>query len=409
MPKAKAIVIQTALSVLAISILACNLSLRTGSSTPSRPTESMDALETTPTIEILPTGITAPAVADWPATVDEILAECPTAAEIAEVDSKITFRFQADPTAGVDVCTAAAGSADLTREQKNAYNAILIMKHLSFDAPLPWTEKTLYDWFTDTISGIEYRSDITTHSCCGTPPVIRIRAELHTFYSDRWTAVGRLMALYVHEARHTYMAHQCEKGVDNRIAELGAYGVEARLYEWLAYHSDPAVLTMLAPGPTNDYREMARHYFHSMQFNMFCLDPTPAGLPPALAAPADPASPVWTERMIQAARSGIPVPGLLLPEADAAVPSKGAVFSWQAVDFPGGVTYGIEVDELFRFGKDWEYWTAHVDSSGLTGASYPMPLALDTANAKLGRWRVWAISPTAGPGPKSEWRYFKIA
>lgn len=339
---------------------------------------------------------------------DELLADCPTAEEIAGVDSRIDMQFDADPTAGVLVCSAAAGSADLTREQKNAYNAILIMKELTFDAPLLWTDQTLYDWFTTTISAIRYRSDIASHSCCGTPPTINIRAELHTFYSDRWTAVGRLMALYVHEARHTYMAHRCEKGVDRTIAELGAYGVEARLYEWLAYHGDPAFLTMLAPGPTIDYREAARHYFFSMQGNMFCLDPTPDALPPALAAPADPATPVWTERMVRAARTGIPIPGLLLPEADSTVPSKGAVFSWQAVDFPGGVTYGVEVDVLLRLGKDWEYWEAHTDSSGLTGTSYTMPLALDAANGKLGRWRVWAISPSNGAGPKSEWRYFRI-
>jgi len=409
MPKAKPGVFRPLLLMVAVLILACNLSLRGGSSTPPAPTETMDAPDPTPTTEIPPAGITAPAAANWPATIDEILADCPTAQEIAEVDSKIILSFPADPTAGVFVCSAAAGSADLTREQKNAYNAILIMKHLSFDEPLPWTDQPLYDWFTDTISGIEYRSDIASHFCCGTPPVISIRAELQTFYSDRWTAVGRLMALYVHEARHTYMAHQCKKGVDNTIAELGAYGVEARLYEWLAYHGDPAVITMLAPGPTADYREMARHYFYSMQGNMFCLDPAPTGLPPTLTAPADAATPVWTERMIRAARSGIPIPGLLLPEADAVVPSKGAVFSWQAVDFPGGVTYGIEVDELFHFGKDWEYWTAHVDSAGITGTSYPMPIPLDAANAKLGRWRVWAISPDAGPGPKSEWRYFTIS
>ena len=87
---------------------------------------------------------------------DEALADCPTAAEIAEVDSKINLSFEADPTAGRLVCTMAAGSADLTREQKNAYNAILIMKDLKFDAPLPWTDQPLYDWFTGTISGIRY-------------------------------------------------------------------------------------------------------------------------------------------------------------------------------------------------------------------------------------------------------------
>lgn len=389
------------------SALACNLTLPTGSTFAPQAASTAGGLET-PAIEILPTGTSTPPEANWPATVDEVLAECPAAQEIAEIDSKIDLSFEADPTAGKLVCTAAEGSADLTRAQKNAYNAVRIMKHLTFDAPLPWTDQSLYDWFTGTISAIRFRSDIASHFCCGTPPTINIRAELHAFHSDRWTAVGALMRLYIHEARHTYMAHRCETGTDRTIAELGAYGVEARLYEWLAYHSDPDFLTMLAPGPGNDYREAARHNYFSLLGTMFCLDPTPAGLPPALAAPADSATPVWTERMVQAARSGVPIPVLLGPAADAALAAQGAVFTWEGVEFPGGITYGIEVDALYRFGEDWEFWQARTDATGLAQPSYTMTLAFDPAFSKLGRWRVWAISPVSGAGPKSEWRYFKI-
>ena len=338
---------------------------------------------------------------------DDVLSQCPTAQEINEVNSKITMSFEADPTAGQFVCTAAAGSADLTREQKNAYNAILIMKHLAFDAPLPWTDQPLYDWFTGTIAAIRFRSDIAFHSCCGTPPTINIKAELHAFYSDRWTAVGKLTALYVHEARHTTMAHQCN-GRDHTIAEMGAYGVEALLDQWLAYHSDPDFLTTLDPSPTNDYREAARHNFYAIQKTSFCADPTPAGLPPALTSPAFAGTPVWTERMIQASQTGIPVPALVSPEADAAVPLKEAVFTWQSVDFSGGVKYGIEVDTLFQFGQDWKYWEARTDATGLAVPTYTVPLPFDGSYTKLGRWRVWAVSATAGEGPKSEWRYFQI-
>jgi hypothetical protein len=407
MPSRKAGV-RLAISLFLGSALACNLSLRGDSAAAPQPTASRGGLDLSPTSEPSRTAASTPLEANGPATVDEALADCPATAEIAEVDSKIKISFEADPTAGRLVCTAAAGSADLTREQKNAYNAVLIMKELKFDAPLPWTDKTLYDWFSETIKGIRYRSDIASHSCCGTPPTINIRAELHALYSDRWTAVGALMRLYVHEARHTFMAHRCETGTDRTIAELGAYGVEARLYEWLAYHSDPDFLTMLAPGPGNDYREDARHNFFSLLGKMFCLDPTPTGLPPALSAPADASLPVWTERMIQAARSGIPVPILLTPAADDAVASQGAVFTWQGVDFPGGVTYGIEIDALYAFGKEWTYWQARADDAGLAAPSYTVPLPFDATYSKLGRWRVWAISPSNGAGPKSEWRYFKI-
>lgn len=387
--------------------LACNLARQAGPSVTQQGAASGGLPEFTPTAEVHLTETATPIEVIWPPTVDEILADCPTAQEITEIDSKIKMSFEADPTAGVLVCTAAAGSADLTREQKNAYNAVRIMKHLTFDAPLPWTDQSLYDWFTGTIQGIRYRSDITSHSCCGTPPTINIKAELHAFYSDRWTAVGKLMTLYIHEARHTYMAHQCQWR-DNTIAELGAYGVEARLNEWLAYHIDPDFLAMLAPGPTNDYREAARHEFYALQTTNFCLDPTPNGPPPALAASASADTPAWTARMIQASQSGVPVPVLLSPAPDATVPSRGAVFTWESVEFPGGVTYGIEVDALFSFGKEWEYWQARTDSSGLAGTSYTIPISFDGSYHKMGRWRVWAISPTAGAGPKSEWQYFTI-
>jgi|GEM_PF-1594174 len=389
------------------SILACNLSLHTGSTAAPQATASAGEVVAAPSSEPSPEAASVPLEANGPATVDEILAECPAAAGIAEVDSKIRLSFEADPTAGEFVCTAASGSADLTRAQKNAYNAILIMKALKFDAPLPWTDQPLYDWFTGTISAIRFRSDIASHSCCGTPPTINIRAELHAFHSDRWTAVGALMRLYVHEARHTFMAHQCQWR-DNTLAELGAYGVEARLYEWLAYHSDPDFLTMLSPGPANDYREAARHSYFSLLGTMFCLDPTPTGPPPALAESPLKGTRVWTEKMIRAARSGVPIPVLLVPAADTAVAAQGAVFTWEGVDFPGGVTYGIEIDALYRFGEDWEFWQARLDAAGLARPEYTVPLAFDSTYGKLGRWRVWAISATDGAGPKSEWRYFKI-
>jgi hypothetical protein len=400
-------------------VFACNLSRQAGQypaagkgTEPTGDSSSHPTLRSTPeftaTVEASRTKTPIPVENIWPPTVDEVLAQCPTAQEIAEINSRIAMSFESDPTAGVLVCTAAAGSADFTREQKNAYNAILIMKHLAFDSPLPWTDQSLYDWFTGTIKGIRFRSDIVAHTCCGTPPTINIRTELHAYYSDRWTAVGSLMRLYVNEARHTYMAHRCETGMDRTIEELGAYGVEARLYQWLAYHSDPKFLTMLAPGPTIDYREAARQNYYALLQTGFCLDPTPTSLPPALVEHPSAKIPIWTEAMIQASLSGIPVPELLLPAADSSVPLQGAVFTWQSVDFPVGVTYGIEVDALFRFGKDWEYWQARTDAAGLTVPRYAMPISFDGTYSPMGRWRVWAISPTAGAGPKSEWQYFTI-
>jgi hypothetical protein len=248
--------------------MACNLSRPALQRTPS-PSDSFAPVAVSETPGIPPSdspsaaGTPTPVGEILPPTVDEILAECPAAQEIREVDARISLRFESDPTAGRFVCTAPAGSADLTRLQKNAYNAVPIMKRLTFDDPPPWTDQSLYDWFTGTITAIRFRSDIAFHSCCGTPLTINIKTGLQALYSDRWTAVGKLTALYIHEARHTYLAHSCE-GRDRTISEMGAYGVEAHLDQLLAYRVDPDFLAMLDPGPTNDYREAARFSFYTL-------------------------------------------------------------------------------------------------------------------------------------------------
>lgn len=76
-----------------------------------------------------------------------------------------------------------------------------------------------------------------------------------------------------------------------------------------------------------------------------------------------------------------------------------ATFTWNTVTFSGGVTYNIEIE------KNVGTWQAHASQSGLGGTSYAMP-AFPGDNQ--GRWRVWATSPTAGAGAKSDWRYFSF-
>ena len=392
-------------AVILVVVLACNLpsSLATPVRSPSGPSTATAPAAGSPSQR---PAATLPPIVDWQLTVDEVLAQCPAAVELDAIDAKIKMSFESDPTAGKLVCTAAAGSADLTRLQKNAYNAILIMKRLEFDAPLPWTDQPLYDWFVSTIRAIRFRSDIQSHSCCGTPPTINIKTELQALYSERWSAVGKLTAIYVHEARHTFKAHQCS-GRDNTIAEMGALGVELSLYRWLAYHSDPDFLTSLDPGPTDDYRQAARWNAYALEKSGFCAEPTPGSLPAPLTVSLWAKTPVATDRMAAASRSGVPVPVLLSPAGDVRVDPRGRTFTWGVVDYPGGVTYSIEIDSFFSFNKDWQFWEARTDERGLASPSYTLPLPFD-GYAVRGRWRVWATSPAAGDGPKSDWRYFEL-
>src|SRR5262245_27829648 len=59
-------------------------------------------------------------------TIDDVIGRCPTNAEMDAVDAFITLSFEGpDPSGPGFVCTAAAGSRDLTRLKRNLYNLML--------------------------------------------------------------------------------------------------------------------------------------------------------------------------------------------------------------------------------------------------------------------------------------------
>jgi hypothetical protein len=167
------------------------------------------------------------------------------------------------------------------------------MKYLSFDAPLSWTNKNLYDWFAGTITGIRFRSNITYSYCCDPANTIDVKVASNSYLmlTDRWidaSIAGGLMdtmVLFAHEARHNEgYSHTCSNGQDDKtIAEMGAWGVQFHLLEWLAQHSDRAFLT--APGgDPNLYRQTALNDSLMIQRTSFCNEPTATpGNPPTLA------------------------------------------------------------------------------------------------------------------------------
>ncbi len=77
-----------------------------------------------------------------------------------------------------------------------------------------------------------------------------------------------------------------------------------------------------------------------------------------------------------------------------------ATFSWGTVSFPGGVTYGIEIQM-----NNSVAWTTHITQTGISATSFTMP---DFVGDNPGRWRIWATSPSAGDSPKSTWRTFSF-
>lgn len=227
-------------------------------------------------------------------TVDDVLAGCPSAADISVIDADITFQFDADPTAGEFVCTSAEGSADLTQLQERAYQALIIMRRLSFSEPLPWTDLPLYDWFVSTIDGIRFRDDITNSFCCEPDGYINVQtSNLAALETKQWispysgTGLNGLMILYVHEARHNEVGgHTCGEK-DNTIEEMNAWGVQYYLNEWLAWHTtNPRFFyadDILGNGWYSYNLETAYYNAIDIANTRFCNEePIAAGTPPAL-------------------------------------------------------------------------------------------------------------------------------
>ena len=228
-----------------------------------------------------------------PGTIDWDLARCPNAAEIASVDADVPMTWLADPTAGTLVCTAAAGSADLTRFQERTYQAILSMKRIHFDAPLPWTDKSLYDWFVGAIDGITFVDDGGYSFCCGPAHVINIQATANSIAltTNRWlkpSLSDRLglpyaVDLLLHEARHSEggYPHTCGAGDDSTIGYMGGWAIVYYYHTWLALHGDPVYLAPPADAPSwqglppgEFYRQEELWYAQQIKDLRFCLEPS---------------------------------------------------------------------------------------------------------------------------------------
>lgn len=202
-----------------------------------------------------------------------VLARCPTPAEVAAADRDLLLSFDYDVTAGQTVCSAAQSSRDLTLLQAQTYRVLTIMRRLTFGMSLPWTSDSLYGWMVSTIRGIRFRGDDIGNSfCCAPANTINIKATLGpnnsglgalVFPTD-FRAVGTLMVLFVHEARHNNgFPHTCPGATnDKTIAELGSWGVQSYTDLFLANQTDPALIAASArTGFTQDAQQVCATRF----------------------------------------------------------------------------------------------------------------------------------------------------
>jgi hypothetical protein len=213
-------------------------------------------------------------------------ARCPTSDEIALVDSIVTLRYQDDPTAPALVCRQQEGSADLTRFEERAYQAVLSMRRIQFDAPLPWTELSLFDWFGTVVNGITFR-DTELSFCCDGSGVLVIRSrnmshlETNLWLSRTDPAYGLLhfVQLLIHEARHAegeleaprrYL-HTCAAGNDQTLEEMGSWALVYWFYVWLAEHAQNDYMTPV-DAPADFYAAAARS-LAEQTLSRFCTPP----------------------------------------------------------------------------------------------------------------------------------------
>jgi len=220
------------------------------------------------------------------ATLDNALARCPTAAEIAFVDERIEITFGDDPTAPELVCRAADGSADLTRLQERAYQAVLTFRRIKFDTPLPWTDRAPLAWFVRAAKGLRFEySDFSHYSIADEEIVIRSNPDMGFYGDEHWISrdpdhlygLSSLVGLLVHEARHgdgylhtcAYSEEAGGYGDDQTMEEMGAWAVNALYFKWIAEHSDLEYMTPI-DAPSELYRERAAHTAEYLTENRIC-------------------------------------------------------------------------------------------------------------------------------------------
>ena len=247
--------------------------------------------------------------------VGSIIAACPTAAEVAAVNSDLRVTFEGDPTAGRLACRASSGSEDLSPLQERVYQALLAMKAMQFAVPLPWTAQPLYAWFVHAIDGLRFRNDIPLSFCCDPPGVVDISTK-------NFSAVGGdLVAPLAHEARHNEIGgHTCGTN-DATFDEDGAWAIETYTLLWEAMYTGP-FLNVSAPYPA--YAREADYYLsQNLLSTRFCSMPQ-ADL--SVAASATPAQ----------VRRGEPVTySITVSNAGPGVPSQ----TWVALELPKYATF----------------------------------------------------------------------
>jgi hypothetical protein len=186
---------------------------------------------------------------------------CPSRRDVEEIQREIPVTVRSDLSAGTLTCREEDGSLNLSPAQFGVYTALLFLREIRFDEPLPWTSLPVYEWLRTAIpKGILIDSTGDSRSCVRCPgPVVLVydgKAPLRSTFDYLPYSV------IVHEARHAEgRLHTCGYQTgnyrkDETIAEMGAFGVQYYLNYWIAHHSDEDQLVrLLANGDAINSRQ----------------------------------------------------------------------------------------------------------------------------------------------------------
>jgi Repeat of unknown function (DUF5648) len=209
-----------------------------------------------------------------PVTIDEMIAACPTAADIDYINARLTINFLVDVSAPTLVCTQAAGSHNLTRVQERLYQALKAMFFIRFTSPPPWTSQlTLFDWMINEsgVKGINVDASGSSY-CCDTGPNIHLNMASNSVVlaTNRWVdlydgfGLADLVDLISHESRHDQgKVHTCTtvSGNDETLGELGAWAIVYYDYIWFAGAADPSFIDHPPAGTTNSVYPSYHAYY----------------------------------------------------------------------------------------------------------------------------------------------------
>jgi hypothetical protein len=218
-------------------------------------------------------GFPAPEVVGPRGTIDEVLASCPTAEEVATIDRDFPHIYiEAGAAVAPMSCVPGAEESSIPLTVYNIFRGALTIE---FDAPMPLLGTTnLYRWLRDQnltfrfVHGAsEGRDRVLT---MGLPPSTLL-PYLRTWDGFAWgTGMGSMLGLVVHEGRHatTGLIHNCipndglNANIDVSLNYGGAWAAEYWFYRWMTEHTGP----ILSPTQKANTAAAARNIL----LNSFC-------------------------------------------------------------------------------------------------------------------------------------------